>query len=200
LKPTSARTSRQAKASLSSILTGISRSGWLRGFPPERARDLIYLDVPNQAKVFGFNPLERVSAGRRSLTASALVEVFKKIWSDSWGPRLEHILRNAIFCLLEQPEATLADIPRLLDDQAFSKRAAERVSNGQVRQFWLREYESYPARFRAEAIAPLQNKVGAFLAILFFAASSRAEEFFRSPARDRRQQDPSRQPREGSDG
>ena len=131
--------------------------------PPERARDLIYLDVPNQAKVFGFNPLERVPAGRRSLTASMLVEVFKKIWSD-WGPRLEHILRNAIFCLLEQPEATLADIPRLLDDQAFRKRAAERVSNAQVRQFWLREYESYPARFRAEAIAPLQNKVGAFLA------------------------------------
>jgi hypothetical protein len=131
--------------------------------PAERSGDLIYLDVPNQAQVFGFNPLERVSPARRSLAASALVEVFKKIWSDSWGPRLEHILRNAIFCLLEQPEATFADIPRLLDDQAFRKRAAERVSNAQVRQFWLREYESYPARFRAEAIAPLQNKVGAFL-------------------------------------
>jgi hypothetical protein len=29
---------------------------------------------------------------------------------------------------------------------------------------WLREYETYPARFRIEAIAPIQNKVGAFLA------------------------------------
>jgi len=132
--------------------------------PAERAQDLIYLDVPNQARLFGFNPLERVSSGRRSLAASALVEVFKKIWADSWGPRLEHILRNAIFCLLEQPEATIADIPRLLDDQGFRKRAAERVSNAEVRHFWLWEYEGYPARFRAEAIAPLQNKVGAFLA------------------------------------
>jgi hypothetical protein len=131
--------------------------------PRERSKDLIYLDVPSQAEVFGFNPVERVPPERRSLAASALVEVFKKIWADSWGPRLEHILRNAVFCLLEQPEATLADIPRLLDDQAFRKRAAERVSNAQVRQFWLREYESYPARFRAEAVAPLQNKVGAFL-------------------------------------
>jgi len=131
--------------------------------PKDRAADLIYLDVPDQSRTFSFNPLERVSAERRSLAASALLEVFKKIWFDSWGPRLEHILRNAIFCLLEQPEATLADIPRLLDDQAFRKRAAERVSNAQVRQFWLREYESYPARFRAEAIGPLQNKVGAFL-------------------------------------
>lgn len=132
--------------------------------PTERQGDLIYLDAPNQARTFGFNPLERVPPARRSLAASALLEVFKKIWSDSWGPRLEHILRNAIFCLLEQPEATLADIPRLLDDPGFRKRAAERVSNAQVRHFWLREFESYPARLRAEAIAPLQNKVGAFLA------------------------------------
>ena len=132
--------------------------------PKERLADLIYLDVPDQANVFGFNPVERVPPERRSLAASALVEVFKKIWADSWGPRLEHILRNSVFCLLEQPEATLADIPRLLEDPAFRKRAAERVANAQVRHFWLREYESYPARFRAEAIAPLQNKVGAFLA------------------------------------
>jgi Type IV secretion-system coupling protein DNA-binding domain len=132
--------------------------------PAERAGDVIHLDVPGQSRSFGFNPLERVPPAARSLAASSLVEVFKKIWADSWGPRLEHILRNAVFCLLEQPEATLADIPRLLDDGGFRKRAAERVSNAQVRQFWLREYESYPARFRAEAIAPLQNKVGAFLA------------------------------------
>jgi len=132
--------------------------------PKERSADLIYLDVPNQARTFGFNPVERVRPERRPLAASALVEVFKKIWTDSWGPRLEHILRNAVFCLLEQPEATLADIPRLLEDQGFRKRTAERVSNAQVRHFWLREYENYPARFRAEAIAPLQNKVGAFLA------------------------------------
>ena len=77
----------------------------VRSVPQRRRADLIYLDVPNAA--FGFNPLERVVPERRSLAASALLEVFKKIWADSWGPRLEHILRNAIFCLLEQPEATL---------------------------------------------------------------------------------------------
>jgi hypothetical protein len=64
---------------------------------------------------------------------------------------------------LDQPEATLADVLRLLDDRSFRKRAALRVANAPVRRFWLREYESYPARFRAEAIVPIQNKVGAFL-------------------------------------
>src|SRR5689334_13462372 len=79
------------------------------------------------------------------------------------APTPEHILRNALLALLEMPEATLADILRLLDDVAFRKRVAERVANTQVRRFWLKEYESYPTRFRAESIAPLQNKVGAFL-------------------------------------
>lgn len=90
--------------------------------------------------------------------------MFKKIWLDCWGPRLEHILRNALLALLDQPEATLARVLRLLDDRGFRLQAAARVANAKVRDFWLREYESYPARFRAEAIAPIQNKVGAFLA------------------------------------
>ena len=86
------------------------------------------------------------------------------IWADSWGPRLEHILRHALLALVEQPEATLADILRLLDDRGFRKTVAYRVASPQVRHFWLHEYEGYPARFRAEAVAPIQNKVGAFLA------------------------------------
>jgi type IV secretory pathway TraG/TraD family ATPase VirD4 len=132
--------------------------------PPERNSDLIYFNVPDRQKPKGFNPLERVPGSQRALAASHLLEAFKKQWSDFWGPRTEHIMRNALLALLDQPEATLADILRLLDDAAFRKRVAERVVNAQVRSFWLKEYESYPRSFRAEAIAPLQNKVGAFLA------------------------------------
>src|SRR5207249_11643482 len=116
------------------------------------------------ARPLGFNPLESVSPEKRPLAASGMLEVFKKIWAESWGPRLEHILRNALLALMDQPEATLADVLRLLADSDFRRNAAQRVRNSQVRNFWLREYEGYPANFRAEAIAPIQNKVGAFLA------------------------------------
>src|SRR5262249_49603622 len=75
----------------------------------------------------------------------------------------EHILRNSFLALLDQPEPTLADVLRLLDDLAFRREVSSRVYNTQVRDFWLREYENYPLRLRAEAIAPIQNKVGAFL-------------------------------------
>ena len=129
----------------------------------ERPADLVYLDASDAQEPLGFNPLERVPPERRALAASGLLEAFKKLWADSWGPRLEHLLRNTLLALLEQPEATLADVPRLLSEPAFRKALAGRLANPHVRTFWLKEYEAYPARFRAEVIAPLQNKVGAFL-------------------------------------
>jgi type IV secretory pathway TraG/TraD family ATPase VirD4 len=132
--------------------------------PKEREQDLVYFDAADPTNQIGFNPLERVPPLKRPLAASGLLDVFKKIWADSWGPRLEHILRHCLLALLEQEEATLADVLRLLTDPAFRKNAASRVVNEQVRDFWLREFAGYPAVFRAEAIAPIQNKVGAFLA------------------------------------
>jgi hypothetical protein len=130
----------------------------------ERHGDVIYFDVSDGARPLAFNPLEVRAVGERALVASGLVDVFKKIWADSWGPRMEHVLRNALLTLLDQPEATLPGILRLLDDYAFRRAALERVENPQVLNFWLREFAQYPERFRAEVIAPIQNKVGAFLA------------------------------------
>lgn len=136
----------------------------LSAVPAKRQSDLIYFDATDFKQPLGFNPLEYVAPQYRPLAASGLLSVFQHIWADSWGPRLEHILRNAILALLDQSTATLADIPRLLDDSAFRKQVISNVTGEQVRTFWQKEYAGYPARFRAEAIAPLQNKVGAFLA------------------------------------
>jgi hypothetical protein len=132
--------------------------------PDKRQSDLIYFNVPDFSRPLGFNPLESVSPEKRPLAAAGLLDVFQKIWADSWGPRLEHILRNALLALLDQPNATLAGVLQLLSEKSYRQQAMARVANRQVREFWLQEYEAYPARFRAEAIAPIQNKVGAFLA------------------------------------
>lgn len=136
----------------------------LEQLPEQRKDDLIYFNVPDDSQALALNPLESVSPQKRPLAASGLLEVFKKIWADSWGPRLEHIMRNALLALLEQSHATLADVLRLLDDRSFRRSVAAKLSSAQVRNFWLKEFEGYPARFRSEAIAPIQNKVGAFLA------------------------------------
>lgn len=130
----------------------------------DRREDLIYFNAPDDALPLGFNPLAPVPAKYRSLAASGVLSVFKSIWADSWGPRLEHILRNALLALLEQPEANLADVLRLFDDKAYRKAVAASLTNEQVKRFWLVEFEGYGSRLRAEVIAPVQNKVGAFLA------------------------------------
>lgn len=135
----------------------------IRRIPSSRRDDLIYLDAPNPQQPWGFNPLVDIPMDKRPLVASALLDVFKKLWSDSWGPRVEHLLRNTLLALLDQPQPTFADVPSLLIDKDFRRDAMKHVQIKQVRAFWLREYEAYPARFRAEVIAPLQNKVGAFL-------------------------------------
>ena len=132
--------------------------------PEGRKSDVIYFNVPDSSGRLAFNPLEPTLPSNRSLAVSGLLEVFKKIWSDSWGPRLEHVLRNALWALMDQPTATLADVLRLFNDRAFRKKIAEDTANEQVRTFWLREYEGYSPAFRAVIIAPIQNKVGAFLA------------------------------------
>src|SRR5438093_233195 len=131
--------------------------------PDHRKHDLIYFNVPDIAHPLGFNPLAGIPPEKRPRAASGLLDAFKKIWSDSWGPRLEHVLRNALLALLDQPEPTLADVLRLLSDRDFRRTACERVSNAPVRDFWLREYESYPMVLRAESAAPIQNKIGAFI-------------------------------------
>ena len=99
----------------------------------------------------------------KSLVASGLMEVFKKMWGDAWGVRMEHILRNALLTLLEQPRATVPDILRLFTDKEYRRQAIARVTNEQVKQFWKTEFEKYNFRQRPEALAPIQNKVGAFL-------------------------------------
>ena len=128
-----------------------------------RQKDLLFFDASDPRQPFGFNPLANVIPEKRSLAASGILQVFKHLWSDSWGPRLEHILRNSLLALLDYPKATLADILPLLSDKKFRQRVVEYCGNRQIKDFWQTEYENYPARFRAEAIAPIQNKVGAFL-------------------------------------
>jgi type IV secretory pathway TraG/TraD family ATPase VirD4 len=132
--------------------------------PQHRTSDVIYFNVPDTSRPLGFNPMERSHSSNTSLTVSNLLEIFKKLWADFWGPRLEHVLRNAFLALMEQPEATLADVLRIVNDKEFRNKVVAETTNDQVRDFWWGEYAHYSPAFRAVVVAPLQNKVGAFLA------------------------------------
>ena len=131
--------------------------------PLSRRNDLIYLNAADLNQPWGYNPLRRVAPQYIALAASGLMEVFKKMWPDAWGVRMEHILRNVLMALLEQPAATMHDILRLFSDKDFRKQITRSLQNQTVRRFFEQEYEKFTSSYRVDASAPIQNKVGAFL-------------------------------------
>lgn len=132
--------------------------------PPERLLDVVYLDAADPTQPYGYNPLRRVRHDRIALAASGLMEVFAKMWPEAWGVRMEHILRNVLMALLEQPQATMHDVLRIVSDKSYRKVIAATLQNETVRTFLLKEFERFTFGYRADGIAPIQNKVGAFLA------------------------------------
>jgi type IV secretory pathway TraG/TraD family ATPase VirD4 len=131
--------------------------------PQSRQSDVIYLNAADPLQPFGYNPLRHVSAEYTALAASGLMEVFKKMWPEAWGVRMEHILRNLLMALLEQPNSTMHDVLRLITDKTFRKQVAKSLKNVAVRNFLEKEFDKFSAGYRADGTAPIQNKVGAFL-------------------------------------
>lgn len=135
----------------------------LKRIPAERAGDVIYFNPADTDYPMAFNPMEVNDPKLRTHTASELIGVIKRMF-ESWGPRLEYILRYSILALLDYPEATMLDITRILTDKNFRREVLTHVEDPVVRNFWMIEFASWNDKFAAEAVAPVLNKVGAFTA------------------------------------
>jgi hypothetical protein len=132
---------------------------------PDGLRERVtYFNVPDPSQPFGYNPLRRVRADKIPLAVSGFIETLRKLWPQAWGVRMEHVLRNSLYALLERDGSTLPDILRLYSDKDFRKAVTARVRNKVVRDFWEKEYDKYTGRLEAEAVGPIQNKLGSFLA------------------------------------
>lgn len=131
--------------------------------PAHRINDVVYFNPADIEYPIGFNVLEAVNETDRHLVSSGLMGVFKKIWPDVWSPRMEYILNNCILALLEYTGSTLMGINRLLVDKDFRRMVVSQIKDPVVKTFWLNEYALWEPKFRNEAIAPIQNKVGQFL-------------------------------------
>ena len=139
--------------------------------PKNRINDVIYLDAADLSYSVGWNPLERVEPDRRAVVAAQVAQAFAGIWglSTAETPRLLYILDKALRLLLDNPAdpsaghhpgATLLGLPRLLVDDDYRARLLTRCTDSTVREFWEDEFAGYNPRFRQEAIAPIQNKIG----------------------------------------
>lgn len=131
--------------------------------PRHRIEDVAYFDPSDSSHPIGFNLLGAVPKERRHLVASGVVSVFRGIWADSWGPRLEYILYACVAALLECENVSLLGVSRMLSDEAYRDWVVRQVKDPMVRSFWVSEFGRYDKRFLQEAVAPVQNKVGQLL-------------------------------------
>ena len=136
----------------------------LDAIPRSRINDVCYLDVTDTERPVGFNPATRIAPERRALAAAGIVAAFKHLWSESWGPRLEHFLYHGVAALISRQHATLLDLPRLYIDDQFRDRMLRAVADPETLRFWHEEFPCYSKTFRSEAVAPILNKAGQFTA------------------------------------
>jgi len=130
--------------------------------PLHRQKDLIYFNPADINFPIGLNVLQADNDEQIFLIASGLMSVFKRIWSGMWSTRMEYILNNTLLALLEQKDATLLGVIKMLSDDQYCKNVVQNTKNPMVRNFWNREYSSFHDKYRQEAVAPILNKVGQF--------------------------------------
>ncbi|OGK14757.1 hypothetical protein A3C98_01935 [Candidatus Roizmanbacteria bacterium RIFCSPHIGHO2_02_FULL_37_15] len=131
--------------------------------PKRRANDVVYLEPFDTERPFALNVLEVKNNQQKDLIASGIVSIFYKLYRESWGPRLEYILRNVILTLLETPNSTLVDVLNLLANSSYRKKIVSQLSDPVLKNFWEHEFAKMPDRLKSEAISPIQNKVGQFV-------------------------------------
>lgn len=135
----------------------------LRAVPNNRVNDVIYFNPADSEFPMAFNILEAVDEDKKNLVASGMMGVFKKIWPDVWSARMEYILNNTILALLDYPGSTMLGVNRMMFDKDFRKRVYTKIKDPVVKSFWINEFDQWEDRFRKEAVAAIQNKVGQFL-------------------------------------
>ncbi|HLD34434.1 MAG TPA: DUF87 domain-containing protein, partial [Patescibacteria group bacterium] len=135
----------------------------LRAVPANRVNDVVYFNPADKEFPVAFNILESVDEDKKNLVASGMMGVFKKIWPDVWSPRMEYILNNTILALLDYPGSTMLGVNRMMSDKDFRKRIYPKIKDPVVKSFWINEFDQWEDKFRKEAVAAIQNKVGQFL-------------------------------------
>lgn len=131
--------------------------------PPSRINDVVYFNPADLEHPIAFNILEAVESRYKHLVASGLMGVFTKIWASMWSSRMEYILNNTILALLDSPGNTMLGIVRIYVDKKYRKRIVDNIKDPMVKAFWVEEFANYAEKYRTEAVAPIQNKVGQFL-------------------------------------
>jgi hypothetical protein len=134
----------------------------LARIPDKRVDDVVVLDPADEQRPVGLNVLR---GGERSseLIADQVLAVFHGLYESSWGPRTQDILHSSLLTLAGRPDTTLCALPVLLSNPRFRREATKGLTDEiALKPFWI-WYEGLSDGERHQAIAPVMNKLRAFL-------------------------------------
>ncbi len=137
----------------------------LRFIPASRTNDVILFDPADREYPIAFNMLSSKNPHQHSLVVSGLMSVFTKLWPDVWSGRMEHILRSTLLALIEGQNNSMLGILRMLSDDLFRKKIVDHLTDHHVKSFWEDEFATWSEKYRTEAIAAIQNKIGQLLSV-----------------------------------
>lgn len=132
--------------------------------PKERIKDVILFDPSDLEFPISFNPMENVAEAQKMQVTIGFIQIFKKLFGSNWTDRLEHVLRYTVLALLDSPNTTVLSILKMLTDKNYRQNIVSRIQDNVVKNFWVSEFAGWSEKFDAEAITPLLNKVGQFVA------------------------------------
>ncbi|MBI2447959.1 type IV secretion system DNA-binding domain-containing protein [Candidatus Microgenomates bacterium] len=136
--------------------------------PENRIKDVVVINPGDREYSVGFNLLENIDPDRREILASGMMSIFKKIWENVWSARMEYIMKNILLALLETPGSTLLGATKMLVNAEYRRMIVDNITDPVVKEFWIAEFENQlktNPKFATEAVAPIQNKIGQFIAV-----------------------------------
>ncbi len=136
----------------------------LRYIPKHRIDDVVLFNPADTDFPIAFNPMEIVSDEFKMQVTIGFIQIFKKLFGGNWTYRLEHVLRYTTLALLDSPNTTVLSILKMLTDKNYRQKIVARIEDSVVKSFWVSEFAAWSEKFDAEAITPLLNKVGQFVA------------------------------------
>ena len=135
----------------------------LARLPVDAGHRLVLLDPTETDAPAALNVLD-VRHRDPELVVDQLVGVLHRLYAAYWGPRTEDVLRSACLTLTCRPDATLADIPRLLDNPTMGASLLRELHDDPagLGGFWS-WYQALSDAGRAQVIGPVMNKLRAIL-------------------------------------
>ncbi|MBQ2623398.1 DUF87 domain-containing protein [Candidatus Saccharibacteria bacterium] len=142
----------------------------LQRVPEERIDDVIYFDPADIEHPVGMNMFEYTSEDQKDFIVQEGISMLQSLFDPQnqgfFGPRGQHMFRNAALLLMSDPAgATFIDIPQCFTDPEFVKSKLKYVTDKAVYDYWTKEFpQSQKSSDAGEVITWFASKWGPFIA------------------------------------